>query len=88
MVSPLKRNGEARPRAHKEPGAALTDSWKRKKDRYPELIGPDARCKLVFAGMKLEADGLQKPTTFCANLHQHAPETHLEHYRAARTQLG
>jgi hypothetical protein len=31
----------------------LTDSWRRKRERYPELVGPAARCKLVFAGMEV-----------------------------------
>ena len=53
LVSALRRNGGARPRAHKEAGAALADSLKRKKDRYPELVIPGTRCKLVFAGMEV-----------------------------------
>jgi hypothetical protein len=53
LVSPLRRSGEARPRAHKEAGAALADSLQRKRNRYPELVVPGTRCKLVFAGMEV-----------------------------------
>ena len=53
LVSPLRRNGAARPRAHKEEGAALADSFKRKQTRYPELCRQGTRCQLVFAGMEV-----------------------------------
>ena len=52
LVSPLKRNGEARPRAHREAGAALVDSVRRKHTRYPELVN-STRCSLVVAGMEV-----------------------------------
>ena len=53
VVSPLKRNGDPRPRAHYEAGAALADARKRKQSRYPELCRPGARCKLVVAAMEV-----------------------------------
>ena len=52
LVSPLKRNGEARPRAHREKGAALAGAVKRKHRRYPELAR-STRCALVVAGMEV-----------------------------------
>ena len=52
LVSPLKRNGEARPRAHREAGAALVDSVRRKHTRYHELVN-STRCSLVVAGMEV-----------------------------------
>ena len=53
LVSPLRRNGSARPRAHREAGAALADALKRKRTRYPELTRPGTRCELVCAGMEV-----------------------------------
>ena len=52
LVSPLKRNGEARPRAHWEDGAALKDARKAKATRYPELL-LSRRCQLLCAGMEV-----------------------------------
>ena len=52
LVSPFKRNGDARPRAHREAGAALVDSVRRKHARYPELVN-NTRCSLVVAGMEV-----------------------------------
>ena len=68
LVSPLRRNGEARPRAHKEEGAALVDSWKTKKHRYRELVGPGSRCQLVFAGMEVGGKWSQEAYDFVATL--------------------
>ena len=51
LVSPLKRNGDPRPRASWENGAALADARKRKEKRYPELRG--TRCRLVVTAMKV-----------------------------------
>ena len=64
LVSALKRSGEARPRAHREEGAALADSRKRKKARYPELVLPGSRCKLVFAGMEVGGRWAQEAYDF------------------------
>ena len=51
LVSPLKRNGEARPKADWLDGAALQAAQKDKETRYPELL--DARrCKLLVAGQE------------------------------------
>ena len=52
LVSPLKRNGTARPRAHKEDGAALKDAAKLKEKTYPELLAAH-RCTLVTAAMEV-----------------------------------
>ena len=51
LVSPLKRNGDPRPRASWENGAALADARKRKEKRYPELRG--TRCRLVVTAMEV-----------------------------------
>ena len=52
LVSPLRRDGTARPRAHKEDGAALKDARKHKADTYPELLSSIC-CRLVTAGMEV-----------------------------------
>ena len=53
LVSPLTRNGDSRPRAFHEEGAAMADARKRKEARYPELCRPGTRCKLVVAAMEV-----------------------------------
>ena len=53
LVSPLRRSGVARPKAHREEGVALQDSRRRKEKRYPELCQPNTRCALVVAGMEV-----------------------------------
>ena len=52
MVSPVKRDGTARPRAHWQNGAALNDACKKKATDYPELLTA-RRCKLVTAAMEV-----------------------------------
>ena len=52
LVSPLKRCGQARPRAHWQDGAALLDARKQKATKYPELMNSH-RCRLVTAGMEI-----------------------------------
>ena len=64
LVSPLKRNGETRLRAHYEAGAALTDAYRKKKERYPELVIKETRCKLVFAGMEVGGRWAQETYNF------------------------
>ena len=52
LVSPRKRNGQARPRAHWEDGIALKDARKDKATRYPELLR-SGRCRLLTAGIEV-----------------------------------
>ena len=52
LVSPLTRDGKARPRAHWQDGAALLDARKDKAKTYPELQS-SRRCRLVTAGMEV-----------------------------------
>ena len=47
MVSPLRRDGTARPRAANHDGAALEDARRRKEATYPELSGEGGRARLV-----------------------------------------
>ena len=60
LVSPLKANGVARPRAAHEPGVAIADIEDVKATTYPELVSSN-RCKfLVLAG---EVGGRWSATT-------------------------
>ena len=52
LVSPLKRTGEPRPKAHREDGVALAEARKDKERKYPELLS-NARCKLVVVAMEV-----------------------------------
>ena len=47
LVSPLSRNGTARPRCATVSGAALDRARTRKERRYPELAGDHGRARLV-----------------------------------------
>ena len=46
------RQGQARPRAHWQDGAALLNARKDKAKKYPELLRSH-RCRLVIAGMEV-----------------------------------
>ena len=52
LVSPLKRTGEARPKADREDGVALREARKDKERRYPELLR-GTRCRLVVTAMEV-----------------------------------
>ena len=52
IVSPLRRDGEPRPQADREPGLALRQAVDRKPRAYPELLCA-RRCKLVAFGVEL-----------------------------------
>ena len=52
LVTPLTRQGQARPRAHWQDGAALLNARKDKAKKYPELLRSH-RCRLVTAGMEM-----------------------------------
>ena len=52
LVSALHANGQAR-RAAQEDGAALITARRRKERRYPELVGPGARARLVVVGLEV-----------------------------------
>ena len=47
MVSPLRRDGTARPRAANHDGAVLEVARRRKEATYPELSGENGRARLV-----------------------------------------
>ena len=52
LVSPLTRQGQAKPKAHWQDGAALLNARKDKAKKYPELLRSH-RCRLVIAGMEV-----------------------------------
>ena len=52
LVSALKRNGDPRPKAHRENGVALAEARKDKQRKYPELER-GTRCRLVVTAMEV-----------------------------------
>ena len=63
IVSPLRRDGEPRPQADREPGLALRQATDRKLRAYPELRCA-RRCKLVVFGVELGGRFSQSTLTF------------------------
>ena len=53
IVSGLRRNGTARPRAARVDGAVLENARKRKEDTYPELTGEYGRARLVVFAVEV-----------------------------------
>ena len=53
LVSPLRRDGSARPTAADHDGAALEEARRRKERTYPELSGDGGRARLVVLGAKV-----------------------------------
>ena len=47
MVSPVRRDGTARPGAAERDGVALTQARRQKERTYPELVGEGGRARLV-----------------------------------------
>ena len=67
LVCPLTRKGQARPRAHRENGAAMADARKRKERRYPELV-EGTRCQLVVTAMEVGGRWSAEAYDFLQNL--------------------
>ena len=61
IVSALRRNGMARPRAAKEDGVVLEKARKKKETTYPELTGEYGRARLVV--FAIEVGGRWSPET-------------------------
>ena len=53
IVSPLRGDGSARRGASGEDGVALAAARSRKERRYPELVGPRSRARLLVAGVEV-----------------------------------
>ena len=53
LVSTLHNHGTARRRAADEDGVALAVARTTKETRYPELVGPRARARLVVMGVEI-----------------------------------
>ena len=73
LVSPLKRNGQARARAHCQDGAALEDAKKNKARTYPELLR-STRCRLVTAGMEVGGRWEESANEFLVELAKNKAE--------------
>ena len=60
VVSPVRRDGQPRPRADQQPGLALAQAVDRKDRTYPELRQA-RRCRLVVFGVVRSEDALAGP---------------------------
>ena len=60
LVSPLRRDGSARPRAADHDGAALEEARRRKERTYPELSGDGEGLAWSFLPQRLEAGGASR----------------------------
>ena len=60
LVSPLRHDGSAKPRAADHDGAALEDARRRKERTYPELSGDGGRARLVVLAAEVEAGGASR----------------------------
>ena len=64
LVSPVSRDGTARARADREPGAAASDAARRKRqETYPEILAA-RRCKLVVVGLEVGGRLTAETVTF------------------------
>ena len=52
LVSPIRRDGTPRPRAHEVNGIALSHARRHKETTYPELAGRGGRARLVVIGRR------------------------------------
>ena len=63
LVSPLRCDGSARPRAADHSGAALEEARRRMERTYPELSGDGGKLAWWFWLQRLEAGGASRPPT-------------------------
>ena len=70
LVSPLRRDGSARPRAADHAGAALEEARRRKERTYHELSGDGGRARLVV----LAAETAQFPVSLAKAKADAAPD--------------
>ena len=68
VVSALTGRGRARGRA---PGVALAQARGRKEARYPELVDPASRCKLVVLGLEVGGRWSEEAVSFVQLLARH-----------------
>jgi hypothetical protein len=69
FVSPLTRNGTARPRADRVDGEALRVARQRKEATYPELL-QGGRCRLVVLAVEVGGRWSEEAATFVWHLAQ------------------
>ena len=67
LVSPIKRDGTARPDAHRTDGIALQAARARKEATYPELLG-GGRCRLVVLALEVGGRWSDEAAEFVWNL--------------------
>ena len=70
LVSALRGNGQARPGAAENDGAALRAARRRKERTYPELAGENRRARLVVLGMEVGGRWSSEAWTFVRLLAQ------------------
>ena len=68
VVSALRSDGTAIPRAAHTAGVALEAARRRKEGRYPELVGPRARSRLVVFGVEVGGRWSGESQTFISQL--------------------
>ena len=68
IVSALRSDGTAIPRAAHTAGVALEAARRRKEGRYPELVGPRARSRLVVFGVEVGGRWSGESQTFISQL--------------------
>ena len=68
MVSPLRRDGSARPGAANANGVALAEARRRKERTYPELSGEGGRARLVVLGAEVGGRWSSETSQFLAAL--------------------
>ena len=68
LVSTLHGDGSARRRAADEDGVALAAARRAKEIRYPELVGPRARARLVVLGVEVGGRWSDETQRFVSSL--------------------
>ena len=74
-MSPLRRDGSARPRAADHDGAALEVARRRKERTYPELSGDGGRARLVVLAAEVGGRWSIETAHFLASLAKAKAET-------------
>ena len=70
------------------PGVALEAARRRKERRYPELVGPTARSRLVVFGVEVGAVGRGNPKTSSANWPEHVLDRNSRSSAVGPNRLG
>ena len=68
MVSPIRRDGTARPGAAARDGVALTQARRQKERTYPELVGEGRRARLVVLAAEVGGRWSEETAQFLRSL--------------------